>query len=34
LPYKKNAIAYLSIEDRPGNLNPKAKKAIVNIPIG
>lgn len=34
LPYKKNAVAYLSIEDRPGNLNPKAKKAIVNIPIG
>ena len=33
LPYKEKATAYLTIENSPGNLNPKAKNAIVNIPI-
>lgn len=35
IPYKEKAVGYLSIENKPGNRNPKAKNALLrNIPLG
>ncbi|CAI8228274.1 MAG: anti-sigma factor [Flavobacteriaceae bacterium] len=33
IPFKEKATAYITIEDKPGNLNPKASLALFKIPI-
>ncbi|MCW1953848.1 MAG: anti-sigma factor [Flavobacteriia bacterium] len=33
IPFKEKATAYITIENKPGNLNPKANAALFKIPI-
>ena len=34
IPFKEKGIIYITIEEKPGNPNPKPKESIANIPIG